>query len=95
MEYETIIPILSNISKGFTINTKKIELKGIVNFFSVDFNLIDTNDTLDIHRYLMKGKQYKIMFGIIKRHFIAVLSNIVRKSNHTKCPLLSNQKCMI
>ena len=29
-------------------------LKGIVNFFSVNFNPIDTNDILDIHRYLMK-----------------------------------------
>ena len=35
---------------------KKTGLKGIVNFFSVDFNLIDTNDILDIHKYLMKEK---------------------------------------
>ena len=46
---------------------KKTGLKEIVNFFSVDFNLVDTNDILDIHRYLIKGKQYKIMFGIIKK----------------------------
>ena len=25
-------------------------------FFSVDFNPIDTNDILDIHKYLMKRK---------------------------------------
>ena len=37
---------LGNISKYFTINNmeKKTGLKGVVNFFSVDFNPIDTND---------------------------------------------------
>ena len=42
----------------FTINNmkkkKKKGVKGNVNYFSVDFNPIDTNDILDIHRYLMK-----------------------------------------
>ena len=46
---------LGNISKDFTINNMtKTELKGVVKFFSVDFNPIDTNDTNDIHKYLMK-----------------------------------------
>ena len=46
---------LGNISKDFTINNmKKTGLKGVVKFFSVDYNPIDTNDILDIHRYLMK-----------------------------------------
>ena len=41
--------------KDFTINNMtKTGLKGVVKFFYVDFNLIDTNDILDIHRYLMK-----------------------------------------
>ena len=31
-------------------------LKGIVKFISADFNPIDTNNILDIRRYLMKGK---------------------------------------
>ena len=35
------------------------------------------------------------MFGIIKKIFIVLLSNIVNGSNHTKCVSLSNQKCMI
>ena len=35
---------------------KKKGLKGIVNFFYVYFNHIDTNDILDTHKYLMKGK---------------------------------------
>ena len=33
---------------------KKAGLKGSVKFFSVDFNPIDTNDILDMHKYLMK-----------------------------------------
>ena len=35
------------------------------------------------------------MFGLIKKMFIVLLSNIVNGSNHTKCVSLSNQKCMI
>ena len=35
---------------------KKTGLKRIVNFFSANFNPIDTHDFSDIHRYLMKGK---------------------------------------
>ena len=35
------------------------------------------------------------MFGLIRKIFIRLLSNIVNTSNHTKCPSLSNQKCMI
>ena len=35
---------------------RKTKLKVIVNIFSVDFNPIDANDILDIHKYLMKGK---------------------------------------
>ena len=48
---------LGNISKELTINSmKKTGLKGNVNFFSVDFNPININFILDIHRYLMKLK---------------------------------------
>ena len=44
---------LGNISKDFTIdNMKKTGLKGYA--FFVDYNIIDTNDILDIHNYLMK-----------------------------------------
>ena len=71
---------------------EKTRLKGIVKPFSVDFNLIDTNDILDINKYLMKGTWCKIMFGIIKKMLIVLLRNIVDGSNHTKCMLVSNQK---
>ena len=87
---------LVNISKKITTNNMKItRLKGIVNFFSIDFNPVDINHILDIHKYLMKGKQFKIMLGIIKNMVIVVLTSTVSASNHTKCVSLSNQKCMI
>ena len=34
---------------------KKTGLKKTVKFCSVDFDPIDTNNILDVHRYLMKG----------------------------------------
>ena len=34
------------------------------------------------------------MTGLIKKIFTALLTGIVDASNHTKCVLLSNQKCM-
>ena len=61
------------------------------------FNPIDTNNILDIHKYLMKITGYKIMFGLIKKIFIGLIIGLtgwVNGSNHTKCVLLSNQKCM-
>ena len=73
---------------------KETELKGVVKLFSVDFNLIDTSNVLDIHKYLMKRTWYKIMFGLIKKIFIGLLTGLVNGSNHTKCTSLSNQKCM-
>ena len=45
---------LDNISKDFTIDMKKTGLKGLAKIFFVDFNPIDTNNILDIHKYLMK-----------------------------------------
>ena len=86
---------LGNVSKDFTINNmKKTGLKGIVKSFPVDFNPVDNNDILDIHKYLMKRTWYKIMFGLIKKIFIGLLTGIGNRSNHTKCISWSNQKCM-
>ena len=46
---------LSNIQKILQLLIwKKTGLKGVVIFFSVDFNSIDTNDILGNHKYLMK-----------------------------------------
>ena len=43
-----------NISKDFTINNMRKPGKEIVKVFPVDFNPIDTNDILDINKYLIK-----------------------------------------
>ena len=59
---------------------KKSGLKVIAFFFSFDFNPIDTNDLLDTYKYLMKGT----MFGLIKKIFIGLLTDIASRSNLTK-----------
>ena len=64
-------------------------------FLSVGFNPIETNNILDIHKYLMKRTWHKIVFGLIKEIFIGLLIGLVNGSNHIKCVSLCNQKCMI
>ena len=87
---------LGNFSKDFPVNNmKKTGLTEGVKFFSVDYNPIDNNNILDIHKYLMKITWYKIMFRLIKKIFIGLLSSIVNASYHTKHVSLSNQKCKI
>ena len=59
---------LGNISKDFTIeNMNKTGLKVVVKFFSVDFNAIDTNEILDIHKYSMKKTRYKKCLVLFKK----------------------------
>ena len=88
---------LGNFLKDFTINNMKTKtsLKGVVQLFSADFNPIDINNILDIHKYLMKRTGYKIVLWLIKKIFIGLLISLVNGSNHTKCVSLRNQKCMI
>ena len=51
---------LSNISKGFTfINMEKAGLNGYVHEFSVDYNITDTSNVIDIHKYFMKKHDIK------------------------------------
>ena len=53
-EIKRLYIYLCNISNDFAINNiKETPLKGI---FSVEFNPIDANNILDIHRCLIKGK---------------------------------------
>ena len=61
---------------------KKTGLKGTMKVFSVDYNAIDTNVILDIHKCLTKKIYYDRIFGIIKKMFIVLLTNIVQASNH-------------
>ena len=76
---------LGNFSKDFTISfLKRTGLRGILKCFFVDFNLIDTNDILDINKYLVKKTWCKIMFGLIEKIFIGSLTGLVNGSyNHT------------
>ena len=55
---------------------KKTWLKGLVIFFSLNFDPIDTNDILNIHKYLMKRTWCK-MFELIKKIFIGLFITIV------------------
>ena len=51
---------LGNISKGFSVDdTKKIGLNGYVYDFSVDYDAIIVDDTLDIHKYSMENNNTK------------------------------------
>ena len=52
---------LENISKDFTANNlkKKTGLNGYVYEFSVDYNIIDTSNIIDIHKYLTKKHDIK------------------------------------
>ena len=43
---------IGNILKDFTI--EKTELKEYVHTFSVDYNIVNSNNILDIHRYIIK-----------------------------------------
>ena len=95
-EIKYFAPCLGDVSKDFTINNmKKTRLKGVVKYFSVDFNSINTYGILDIHKYFMKRIWYKIMFGLIKKMFTGLLPSLVHGSNQTKCVSLSNQKLKI
>ena len=85
-----------NISKDFTINNmKETGLKEFLKVFSVDFNSINTNDLLDIRKYLMKRTEYQIMFGLIKKIVNGLLTGLGNGYYHTKWVLLSNQECLI
>ena len=79
------------------ITWKKKFLKGVGKVFSsVDNNVIDTKDILDIHRYLIRKTWYKIMLGFIQKMFIELLMpSVVNASNDTNYVSLNNQQCMI
>ena len=69
VQIKDYIVYLGNITKGFKNNNmKKNRIKKNCEFFSVDFNPIDTKDILDIDKFSMKRKQYKRIFEFIKKH---------------------------
>ena len=47
---------LGNISKDFTaINMKKTGLNGSISEFSVDYDIVDISNIINIYKYLMKN----------------------------------------
>ena len=59
---------LGNISKDFTVNNiKKTGLNGYVYEFSVDYNIIDTSNIIDIYKYLMKKDGIKYCLELLKK----------------------------
>ena len=76
---------LKNISSDFSAsNMKKEGLNRCVYDFSIYYRAFGTNNIVDISKY----KIHDILF-------IGLLTGLFNGSNHTKCVLLSNQKCMI
>ena len=59
---------LGNISKVFSVdNMKKTGLNECVYDFSVDYNIIDTSNITDIHKYLMKKHDVKQCLELLKK----------------------------
>ena len=56
---------LGNVSKDFSVDNTKYEFFGYIYDFAVDYDSINIADILDIHKYLMKKAQYKIIFWFI------------------------------
>ena len=55
---------LGNISKiATTNNMKKTGLNGYVYEFFVDYNITDTSNIIDIHKYLMEKYDIKSCLG--------------------------------
>ena len=51
---------MSNVSKDFSVDyMKKTGLDGCVYDFSVDYDDVDVNYIIDIHKYLMKKHDIK------------------------------------
>ena len=81
---------LGNVSKNFSAdNLEKTGLYGYIYDCSVDYDRIfliekkkknydsiDVANILDIHKYLMKKKQYEIMFGFIKKDICWIIKRL-------------------
>ena len=96
---------LENISKDFSVNNMiKAALNIYAYGFSVDYNINDTSNIIDIHNYLMKKHDIKCCFDLLKKYiYIGLLSvctigsideSIVSNSKGPiKCVSLNNRPC--
>ena len=71
-----------NISGDFSANKmKKKGLNGYVYDFIVDYNIIDTSNTINIHEYLMKKHDIESCLELLKKcllYYYCILSYKVR-----------------
>ena len=67
---------LENISKDFSVNNMiKAALNVYAYGFSVDYNINDTSNIIDIHNSLMKKHDIKCCFDLLKKYiYIGSLS---------------------
>ena len=85
---------IRSIYNGFSaLDSRGVSLNGNVYELLVDYNSINKSSILNIKKYLMIKKVYKL-FGINKKMFV-LLSSIVNAVSNTKYVSLSNQKCEI
>ena len=71
---------------------------GNVYDFSIDYKPIAVDDILDIYKYLMEKKQYKMMLGLIKKCFFHgnnFFSYNLFNVNSLECVSMSNQEFKI
>ena len=63
---------LGNISKDWSVdNMKRTGFNGYVYDFSIDFDAVAVDDILDIHKYLMKKKDYRIKcLDLLKKYVL-------------------------
>ena len=62
---------LGNISKDILVdNIKNTKLNGYVYDFSVDYNIIDTSNINNIHKYLIKKHDIKKCFELLKKYLL-------------------------
>ena len=67
-EIKRYLLCLGNISKALSVdNMKKTALNIDVYHFSVDYNIINTSNIIDIHKYLMKKHDTKKCLELLKK----------------------------
>ena len=61
LEIKPYLLCLGNIKNNFTVNKmkKKTGLNGYVFYLSIDYNIIDVSNIINIHKYLMKKHNIK------------------------------------
>ena len=62
---------LGNILKDFTANNlkKKAVLNGCMYAFSVDFNIVDNSNMINIHKYLVEKNNVRCL-ALLKKHLL-------------------------